>query len=485
MHSKRFAIENATPVYLAFVGAMLLMAIYSCVFDYVLLSVFLGAPFIVGLLIADKTRSELVVFFALAALVSGWLSSLGFFLERDKYTYSGFSAVKNFTFSVIEYIEYYLPIIACYFVILFTSILIVGNNHSLNGSRASQRSAALTSGYMPRFSFMGGLIISVLILFMSLINLWMFNNSIGITGISPPELPYRLSGILYYLSRFIFPLIITLALIRSRATALSLLLIAGYAIFAAITSVSKTTLVLLFVPLLIYCSLNKRYLLAIFFAALLGASYPLVNEARNFVFLVDSGVSIRNLEYSIHQVIFNTIDNIEVDMVLAAPLSILERIGGGQDVALAAQYDNELIGGPFVEFIRLYIFDFFNVTESAQSLMFDYSFDVAGYSPGDGGFFARMLLVAKDSRLILFLVGIYQGFILAIANSTYWRLVKLGLPRELVSLYAILFCVFYFALSIPLWLNFFIAVTFILARSSCIVSFTRSLQSPLNRPPRP
>lgn len=133
------------------------------------------------------------------------------------------------------------------------------------------------------------------------------------------------------------------------------------------------------------------------------------------------------------------------------------------------------------EFVRLYIFDFWGLASAAQEQLYAYQPDVAGFATGDGGFFAHMLLASSGSVLMMLMVSVYLGLFLALGNATYLHLLKCSVPRELVLFYAILFCIFFFALSIPLWLNVFVIVTSIGSRTKAFKAFARRR---LHRPAR-
>lgn len=458
--------------------------------EYFYLSVLLGGPFILALSIVCKTESDLLIIFALAALVSGWLAPLGFFVERDKFVHSGFYAVKDFRFSEFQFIGWYVPVIAGYFLILLIAIL-----PNLRHRRpmcwpfrnAKSDSKISPLAIQPRLgrksSGHARLILTIAVFTFATVNWWMFNNSIGLTGISPPELPFKLSGILYYLARFVFPIILVFLLTRFRPTSADLTLVIFYACFASLTSVSKTTLFLLFIPALIVAYLNKKYIFLAFSLVALSTIYPIIGVARSLVYLVEDGLSIRNIDFSLVEILLSSFldHDYSSEELLSGPLAIIERIGGGQDVALAAQYESYRVSGPLFEFIRLYIFDFWNLAPVAQELMYDYRPDVAGYATGDGGFFAHMLLAGGTSISMMFLVSLYLGIVLHVANSTYLHLMKCGLPRELVLFYAVLFSVFFFALSIPLWLNVFVVVTSVGSRTRGFRTFVKRHQKLFGR----
>jgi hypothetical protein len=471
MNKVNSVVGFAYTIFIAISLFTLVFGIISGEMEYLAISIFLGGPFLLGLTIAARTKSDLLVVFALAALVSGWLAPLGFFWERDKFTYSGQSGIKEFQFFVFEFIGLYIPVLVGYFIILFIATISylrptkLITPVSVGVYLMPKRSKKHRLSARPRFIFVATILV------FAAINWWMFTNSIGITGINPPELPFKLSGILYYMARFVFPIILMYLMTKFRPTSIELLLLLAYGCFAALTSVSKTTLFILFMPALVVMFLHKRFILLCFGLVLLAIFYPVVGVARNFVYLVEGGISVRNIDFSLVEVLSNSILDYTAEDLLSGPLAIIERIGGGQDVVLASQYDSSLVAGPIAEFIRLYIFDFWGLASTAQGLMYDYSPDVVGHATGDGGFFAHMLLAGSGSVVMMLVVTLYQGVILSIANLTYMRMQSCRVPRELVLLYVIFFIIFFFALSIPLWLNVFVVLTSLVVRTKAFTTF--------------
>ena len=469
----RWVLLGVVPTFLATNCALAVVGIVTGHFEYFWLSFLIGTPFLVGLVIAAATRSRVIITFALASLVSGWLTPLGFFLQRDNYQYSGFSAVKDFDFSAFRFIGYYVPVIVAYYVILLvaaTPILLNPARYRIveSGSGAFGRLASLipAEGSRRNRGLMRLLLVTLVALFAS-INWWMYDHGIGLTGINPPRLPFHLSGTLYYSARFVFPVILTYLFTRFRPSSADLYLVIAYACFASLTSVSRTVLVLLFLPIFVIGFVEKRYLFSTIAGLIVGIMYPVIEFARNVVYLIQDGMSTRNLEFSLPAVILNSASEYRFGGFMAGPLALVARVGGGQDVALAAQYFNEL-EGPFRAFLRLYVFDFWDMAREAQTRMFAWAPDTLGWATGDGGFFAHLLLVSSGSWVVLLLVAVYAGLMLALANATYVRFVCMGVPSALVLLYAILFCVFFFALSIPLWTNVYLGAAVIASRSRAL-----------------
>lgn len=469
----RWVLLGVVPAFLGMNCALAVVGIVTGHFEYFWLSFVIGTPFLVGVVIAAATRSPVIITFAIASLVSGWLTPLGFFLQRDNYEYSGFGAVKDFDFSAFRFIGYYVPVIIAYYLILLVAATPILRNPARyriveSGSDAFGRLASFMKpqGSRRNSGLMRLLFVTLVAVFAST-NWWMYNNGIGLTGINPPQLPFHLSGILYYTSRFVFPVILTYLFTRFRPSIADLYLVIAYACFASLTSVSKTVLVLLFLPIFVIAFVEKRYVLSAIAGLILGVMYPVVELARNVVYLVQEGASTRNLEFSLPDVILSSASQYRFNGLLAGPLALVARVGGGQDVALAAQYSNDF-EGPLRAFLRLYVFDFWNMAREAQTRMFAWAPDTLGWATGDGGFFAHLLLVSSGSWVVLFLVAVYAGLMLALANATCVRFARMGVPSALVLLYAILFCVFFFALSIPLWTNVYLGAAVIASRSRAL-----------------
>ena len=465
MKNSKSVVGFVYPIFIAISLLTLFFGLMSGEMEYFYISIFLGGPFLLGLIIAARTKSNLLVVFALAALVSGWLTPLGFFWERNKFTYSGQSAILDFQFSVFTFIGFYAPIIAGYFIILSIAVLpyFVRKKSLIPSYMDPKTGVGVMSSAIKtqnsRRSNKARLVFVATIFVFGAVNFWMFTNSIGITGINPPELSFKLTGILFYTARFVFPIILVYQMTKFRPTLIELSLLVAYACVASLTSVSRAALVILFMPALIVLFIQNRFFILGVALVLLLFFYPVVGLSRNFVYLVEGGIAVRNLEFSLIDFLLNSLLALTAEDLFSGFLAIIERIGGGQDVVLAAQYDSNLVAGPIVEFIRLYIFDFWGLASTVQGLMYDYTPDVAGFATGDGGFFAHMLLAGGSSVTMMLVVSLYQGVVLTIANSTYMHMLRCSVPRELVLFYSIFFCILFFTFSIPLWLNVFIVVT--------------------------
>jgi hypothetical protein len=119
-------------------------------------------------------------------------------MYKDIYTGNGFAAVGNFSFSVNEYLKAYLLVFAfIYFTSLSIYILRLFLRVNLNYSKPNELTRVKIVDKKEGNKYSTILVGFLFMLF--LLNSWMYSMGIGITGINPPALPFRLSGILYFL----------------------------------------------------------------------------------------------------------------------------------------------------------------------------------------------------------------------------------------------------------------------------------------------
>ena len=455
----RIFIQFFLPFYLFFNAFLFILGLINNNMEYISLSFFIGTPFVIGVLYSLYSKSKLVITFSLFALLSAWLGPLAFFLEQGIYTFDGFSAVKHFDFSSVVMINYYKPIIFSYFIILLIGAI------PKTKPKLQYENATREKKTSQRLQNKSSYLIYILLILFAFMNYHMFNHSIGITGISPTVLPFKLSGIAYYFSRFIIPLILVFYFTKYKLekTALSAVMI--YALWAALSSASRLNLITVFFPIFISGFIYRTYIFSMFSVGILFIFYSIVGFSRDYIYAESEGVSIRNTNFSFFEVVSNSIVYFDYNNIFIAPLAVIGRIGGGQDVVLASQYSNKEIAGAFQEFLRLYIYDFGNITQEAQALMYNFSFLVDGYSPGDGGFFARILLVGDSSYFNIAIVSIFLGIILAIGNIIYLDFREQGVPKSVQVFYCVIFTCFFFVFSISLWLNIFIISMLLISKS--------------------
>jgi hypothetical protein len=354
--------------------------------------------------------------FAYAMFLSHALASPLFFLQEDIFEYSGFSAVRDFDFSLTWYFRVYLYVFLFLYSTLFSVLLF-----------KKIFSSEIKYLQIDEFSFtisknkVYNVFLFVFLLFLAFLNKWMFDNGIGLTGIEPPKLPYRLSGILYFFSRFFAPLIILYLYSKCIRNYRITLLIIVYATWAAITSVSRTTLTMLWLPVIFFAILDKRYILLFSVVFLFFSIFPFIELARNYVYQIDNGVVGMNMDYSIGNIIWELFNTRETLSLKDALFGFIGRLGGTQDVILADQYNNESFASIFLEFKRVFLLS--NEVEilKVQSELFGFN-PPEGFSPGDGALSASILIISRKSIIIIIILSLFVSALLHFHELLLYRL---------------------------------------------------------------
>ena len=206
----------------------------------------------------------------------------------------------------------------------------------------------------------------IFIIFLTLsllgIRIIMFNMSIGITGIAPPSLPYKISGLLSYLASIFIPLGILYTFIyskylKSRSLAIFILLTI---ILCGCLSASRS-LVFMFGCIFFMLQFKfKRYFFSFLIIYLTLLGFHLATEMRSLIYQYDSdGVYM-------DPSLFNYIDlyNSAYDFSFSSNLiSLVNRFSGLENIYNSMLYNVNNVENPFNYVSRL-IYINFNISDS-------------------------------------------------------------------------------------------------------------------------
>lgn len=317
-----------------------------------------------GLFIYTAVRKKHITLslFTVLFFFANAISPSFFFLNRDKYTYSGWTAVKDFNFEIFNFLKIYLWVyILMFFILVFTL--------KLNNIPFARMQRPSYTGYAPdnlylfnsnnnrqkRYLYSCLLMIVILILAIPL-NIFMFKNQIGIVGLMPVALPFHMTGVLYYSRYFIIPSVILYLYMKSNRSLFLCMVILMYAVIGGLLSVSRSVLIMAFIPVILFAFLDRQYIRFCISVIIILISFQIISAARNFVYAYD------NIIFS---ELFSDIGWDSVPYVIG---EISGRFGGAQDNVLAYQYhfDNQISA----------IIKYF----SAQPLMENYALELYGFN---------------------------------------------------------------------------------------------------------
>jgi hypothetical protein len=261
----------------------------------------------------------------------------------------------------------------------------------------------------------------------------MFQNSFGITGVDTgiQPLPFHIGGLIFYIIRFIVPLFIFfLFYTHSDVKLIHFSALFIFTIMYGIASASRLGFILYDIIILFFLFKEKRFFLLFLSIIITVIMLFFIEISRNFIYgtnQVNESANLNILEHFIN--IFKFFLNAKADY-FSLINGMFFRLGGTQDVVLASQYDTNLFGGSFKEFLRYTINPNIINVDLVQRELYDWSPpDGSGFSTGDGTLSAEILMIANNSYLKIILLSIfffflflYYDFILFNINNNNFKL---------------------------------------------------------------
>lgn len=273
---------------------------------------------------------SVVIWFSLA------ISSNLFFGLKSYYAKTGWGALGNYNFGVMETFNFLLHYFLMFLIFIFCLILFrkVLDKITADFNR-------LTYKPMPKNSLnVPAKYILILFALLCSVGYLMFINGIGMTGVSPPALGWHLSGILYYTIRYILPVALGIFILTNwRSGKLQSFSFALALVFSAFT-LSRLTPLYYLMPILIGSLYYRQYLkfaLSVFFLAL---GIVIATFMRNSVY--DNLLEIGYQSVGYHEIKVGLIQFLNSSKNLADFLAILlsapfDRLSGMQDMILGNQ----------------------------------------------------------------------------------------------------------------------------------------------------
>ncbi len=316
------------------------------------------------LLWAFKTRYVALITICSIAFATQFITLPFFYLDREEFAWGhvkpfGFTALE--AFPMLAKVSVFLLVLIIFFR-LFYRISFIGGSlcklaTSLPATSAStvldRKHQKINIGLSPhRKSGLYLLLIILIIAALVPLNLWMFSQGIGIVGVEPPHLPYRLSGILHYFTKYITPLALTYFYFKTMRGWLPMLLLLSYAWVLGLTSLSRSSLMFVLLPVLYFAWLDRRRLILV--VAGFGASigYSFVSLARTFVYFVSAGKSGGKFDTGIGAICLSIISDpesriLEISSILRILGDIFGRIDGFSNLVMSQYYNSYKVIGPW------------------------------------------------------------------------------------------------------------------------------------------
>lgn len=391
-------------------------------------------PLIFGGLLYFSIRKQyfiLPLFFSLSFAANA-VSPAFFFMDRDTYSYSGFSAVKGFNFDIYEFLIIYGNLFVLLALILLLTIyfysLLIKRNHRLrslkinsdyaNDSKCSIALFEQTVGLSVNRRFYNLTIVFFVICILTPLNILMYVNGLGISTVEPEELPFKIIGILFYFRGYIAPAILGYLYFKSSRKSSITTLIILYAVLVGVLSLSKSSVILTCLPVIAFAYIDKKLVRLAITILCVMFLYSFIAWSRQFVFITEVG-SIEMISFIFHNLSFDVFA--DSGSLISTIGQLSARLYGAQCMVLVYQHN---LSDQMMEIASF----FHGSSESMSDIVF---YDLFGLEPAPGvvigvgiGYLAAMLLLANKSILILSFLALITAAYLATAECIVSKYIR-------------------------------------------------------------
>jgi hypothetical protein len=351
----------------------LLISIFFTVYMYVYSDIYIGtiyfiySTFILSFLyvIFKYINSIFIKVISIYWYIGYVLSIPIIYGDVHNYSISGWGAVGSFDFSY-EHLSLILFQTSIYFIYFLISSLIVDRLFSY---KYYFQKITIYKNTPFKLNPLLILIFVCLIIVQFPLSSFMFENKIGVVGLIPERLPFRLSGALYYYRLFIFPIITTIlvyATINKKYSLFIVLFIILEAIYSGIMGLSKFILIIHMLPVIYYFYIkqNKSMLVVSFITIIF--FYTAISFSRNYIYPLDvlHSINLSNIIlFLLNEESLTWLNNISFSV-----FSIIKRLGGME------QFIPTYFNTAQIDFVD---YSYFLEKSLGMSTLFQNNFDVA------------------------------------------------------------------------------------------------------------
>jgi hypothetical protein len=423
--------------------------------DAFVLFVMLSPVSILFLIISIKIKNIALTIISTFFLIAHGINPAIFFIERERFDYYGWGAIKDFQFSVANLLETYKWVYLSMALIIFFSFFIRKLFTSAYHAKTTKKSNNVkieTHAKSIKSSTYTALII-ILIILATPLSIYMYANKVGIVGIENTRLPFKLSGALYYFRNYILPVII-FALYKNTKRGIWLaMFILFYASLASLTSVSRSVLVLTALPVIFFSVLDGKLIRLATTGFLIVILFSVISAARGPVFeslgSMPLGEVISTLEVVSMNANYSFIEII-TDLVYEVFVQFSGRLYGAQDMVLTYQYN---IQNQLPAIINFFV---------AQPIIDDAAFEIYGLELQEGmafgvnfGLFGALMILANENIFVLSILTLIISVFLYLSEISIQKIASMEKISALTypvgfllvfSMYDLRMSIFYFLL---------------------------------------
>lgn len=433
-------------------GAVLLMALLSAVLviknegDTLFawwLATILMLP---GLLLALRSKFVSLKVFCLIAFVTQFITVPTFFLSRDEFAWGH---AKPFGFNAVEVLPIFLQVgaflllLGLLFLALSRLPLFAVTRFKTGILAIPPQTDWLTNKLQkPTHNHLAYVVLILLVIAAVIpINLWMLSQGIGITGVEPPRLPYKLSGILLYLTKYLIPLLLGYFYYKTRHGLFLAMLLLVYALILGLSSNSRGAIMMVMLPVLAIALLERRKIVLFFSGLGMLITFSLISQARNFVYIVEGNKIASNKDIEIFVMLGDLISNTNImdfGLLYSIFVGILERIEGFGNLVMSHYYDPNAVIGACGYILRMIWNPLAPIDLDLHHLQWQGNVLPEGFVNG-GSLLSNIVIVANDNGLWIIAAALVVAVILLTLERCIQRITKKYELPTAIEMFMIIF----------------------------------------------
>lgn len=268
----------------------------------------------------------------------------------------------------------------------------------------------------------------LLIMFLVPLNLWMFSQGVSIVGVQPPQLPYHLSGVLHYFTKFLIPLTLAYLYSKTRRNLFTMVILVLYGLLLGLTSISRSSLMFILLPILYFSLYDLRKWQFIFVCFFSLIAFAMVTEIRNYVYILNGSVIAGNFSNSLFIILLEMVTDpkskiFEITSIFKVIITIFNRIDGFDNLVMSEYYDIYKVNSPIDLILGQVWHGFSTVDLDLHHIQWQGNILPDGFVNG-GGLFSNIVILGNASLWWIILCALMVSAILIFLEKGVIRLKK-------------------------------------------------------------
>jgi hypothetical protein len=388
------------------------------------------------------------------AFISQFITVPVFFFARDEFSWGH---IKPFTFTVLEVWQILSVIgISLLIIILFFHTLThfrlfaIPNSNPERGRGIPKKNIILNNITSPsKHPWLFVLLILLVIITVVPVNNWMFSRGIGLTGVESFRLPYKLSGILHYCTAFIIPLLLGFLYFKTHHTLFPAILLLGYGLILGLSSISRSQLIMVCLPVLMLASLERKKILLIFSSLFVIEAFSIVTLVRDVVYVM-VGNRINANTGPILEILAKILDRpefMDFSLLFNNLVSIFNRIEGFENLVMAHYYDPNAVMSPWGFVVQIIWQPLAPFDIDLHHIQWQGNVLPEGFV-NCGSLLSTILIASNDNLLWIIIFGFLIAVILLLLEKSVKRIAyKYNFPNEISAFIIAFLTIIFFTAS--------------------------------------